>query len=846
MAKKKMTEGQRQLKRLKKPPSRGKKAESGNKNDAAKKTKGGRRKVARKPLSKRWSAFKRSIKRTLRIRWNSLKDWFLGRRGRAHVESSYLGKKFLGLLGVFLFYSLVFIAFIKGRASHFFGFLVLGDPYAFGSALVLMFLSLSLAFSVDKIRDSVFKSRSWYKQLLVFGGTLVISLYAANWALSRGINILPFLLVLSTFWLVIQSVNFFTMARGFSTRVEKNFVEKYSKLRLLSAAVLPWIILIALVLIAWAYRFYLVIGTLDLLSVVNPAGATTLYAFITTITMPSVYLTLVMSSLFIVLEFFVTRKRSETRSAGIFDNLTFALIVLFLFFYMLFQITLYMALNPRTVSIFQDLGTGGSNAALDVSSYLLFVEFGLSMFFLFRAVRGMTQRFGGKFLFFSRDGLVMALLACVMAQSVSRFVIFTGSETGYRGTDLFQFLLSSDRLIISIILIVFLGVTVLAYYFQPQRSSMFMRIDEEAVEGQDRMQELILKFLRREYIRKGTRFPVSDVEERLVQITKLPVGLVHSLLHRIADSYVDVQLEVVKKSDGTQEKYVDFIPVTERYDTEKGSEERAKKFLREKLSETLQAKKVQKSRISIGGRSKPSKETRAGSFITAMEATHRRAMQKERARTSSRKKVVEKVESLVKVTLKEDTLALLQEILRNEYFRRVKEPKRYSRVAFNLLSLLPEIEELTRLAPTEIFPLVDQLGTRDVNLVVKPFDKGRDRLIDFRPVTDFELSDALELYRPKKFQRFRFYLLRRALEAMKFSRERFTLKGGDQDEEEGEATIATRTLLSCLAKSFPERKRIRERKHKAPSTLWEAVEKIRKGKEADALKREQRKKEGTP
>lgn len=824
-------------KRAKKPKKEKQKRAKKVKKQKVKKKKAKKKKKTKKdpdklPLAKRWAEFKAEFGRKVKIKLHQVKESLLGRRDKGYTETSYVGKRFLGIIGLFLFYSLIFISFIRSGDNVVFNALVLFHPYVFGVALVETFLSLSIVLSADKIRDFVFKSgkkfyqKSALKQLLVFGGIFAGFFLLTDHLIASGFNFVPVLVILGTLWLVFQSINFYYVSRKFGTKVEKGFVKKYSKIRLFWAVIIPWIIIGILVFVSWIYRFTLVRITLDLLAYANPTGAAGLYGLITNTIMPAIYFTLVLVSVFIVAEFVLTRKRSETKSAGIYDNLTFSLIVLFLFAYLMFQMTLYMSLNPQTVNLFRDMaGSGGSGA--NFSTTLLFVEFAFSMFFLYRGVRNAARSFGYKMLFFKKDGLITGFLGCILAQSISRYLILAGPASEYGGqTSLFETWLSSGRLFISVLLIAYLGATIIFYYLRPQSSSMFMRIDREAVEEQDRVTELVLKFLRREFIRKGTKFPLEGVVDRLVDITNLPVGVVHSVVHRIADSYVDILLIIEETPDGEEEKWIDFIPITEKYDGDKQSEVKAKSYLQKAFASTVQDQKSEKKRIYIARkRRKDVKDEAIGSLLSSLESSYRRKRKEEIQRVEKKEELKEKVESLEKVEYQEETISILYEILKNEFITRVKQDSEYARVSFTITDVQKRIEQITRISPVDLYPMLELVALQDENIKIIEYNEGKDRLINFLPVSDVEISDAMQLYRPVKFQQVKVELWTRFAEAVRYDRDGCMelVTPGRSDASQSTRGIFFKILLDQFRERYPKRERVRQQRFQDHEPLLKTV-----------------------
>ncbi|MCK4781135.1 MAG: hypothetical protein KAT57_13130, partial [Candidatus Lokiarchaeota archaeon] len=264
---------------------------------------------------------------------------------------------------------------------------------------------------------------------------------------------MTYLLTLAMIWLVLLSSRFYIYSRKFSTKIEARFIKKYSVSRYFFAVIIPFFILGVLIVISLFYRSFLVFLSLDFFGPKDPSGAVAVYNLEMTRIMPLIYFSLVMTLVFIIFEYVSTRRRAETKRAGTFDNFTFSLIVFFIFFFQILQISIYMLLQDETISAFQaTIGATGS-----VVSFIFVFEFIISMYFLYRIVKKLGKTLGWRILIFKKDGLILLFLACVFAQTLTRFSL--ASEIPNQIVTDVGVILMWDKYIISVLMIFFLGTT---------------------------------------------------------------------------------------------------------------------------------------------------------------------------------------------------------------------------------------------------------------------------------------------------------------------------------------------------------------------------------------------------
>ncbi|MHA1320152.1 MAG: hypothetical protein ACTSQ1_10120, partial [Promethearchaeota archaeon] len=400
---------------------------------------------------------------------------------------SYFGeKKFFGLYAIFLIYSFLVLIGINFPGTYLI-ILTFGNPFVFGNALVAFFLVLSILYSVDKIRIFIFEKHTAIKQIILYVGIIssffIIFLYVYN----LNTNLISYLLGLSTIWLVLLSIRFYMYSRKFATKIEAKFITKYSSFRRFIAFIAPYFILGVLVVMALFYRSLLVYISLDFFGPFAPSEAVGVYELEMRLIMPLIYFSLILTLLFIIFEFVFTRRRAETKRAGLFDNYTFSLIVLFIFFFQVFQLSLFLILNPVTITALKAT-VGASSSTI---WFIFIIEFAVSILFLYRIIKKLGRSVEWKLLIFKRDGLILLILGCVLSQTLTRYALQKPVPNQII-TPLGQFFMA-DKFIISILMIIFLGSTLLLYYLKPHETSMFIRLQKETVDQEEQSMDIIYK-----------------------------------------------------------------------------------------------------------------------------------------------------------------------------------------------------------------------------------------------------------------------------------------------------------------------------------------------------------------
>jgi len=662
--------------------------------------------------------------------------------GKEPQKSYCFERKFFGLYTIFVLYSL-FILFGINFPGSYLNILTFGNPFVFCNSLVFFFLTLSLLYSVDKIRVFIFEKYTAIKQIVLYFGMITGFYLVLLFLYSINLNFISYLLGLSTVWLVLLSTRFFMYSRKFATKIEARLITKYSAFRGFLAFIAPYVILGVLVVVSLFYRGLLVFISLDFFGPFAPAEAVGVYVLEMRLIMPLIYFSLILTLLFIIFEYVFTRRRAETRRAGLFDNYTFSLIVLFIFFFQVFQLTMFLMLNPATITALKAT-VGDTSSTIWV---IIIIEFAFSMYFLYRIVKKLGRSLEWRLLIFKRDGLILLILGCVFAQTLTRFALQT-QIPNQEITLVGQFFMA-DKYIVSLIMIIFLGSTLLFYYLKPHETSMFIRLQKETVSQEEKSKDIIYQLIRSEYIRRGRAYPLEILDRELIRTTKLPKNKVYSIVENLAKIDMDILLTEKKDDYGTMVKTIDFTSVTEGYDKKGIAHKKAKKYLSERLYTTATKKKS--SHLNLGTNNNNDKAS--DQFLTSLSTDYSK---KQKDETLFEQKQKETMISFTKKEIPTSLKNLIIDILKKEYSYRIENEEKYPDFHFSISEISSEMQSETRITIGEIYPILESINESDLELIlIENPEEPEDKKVSFFPVADDDLSYTLANFRPEEYKKVR-------------------------------------------------------------------------------------------
>ncbi|MFW9928965.1 MAG: hypothetical protein ACFFD1_06215 [Candidatus Thorarchaeota archaeon] len=681
--------------------------------------------------------------------------------GREPPKSFAFKKKFLGIYFLFLFYSFVLLIGINFPSNIFIYVVTFGNPFVFGNAIIALFLCLSILYSNNKLRLFIFQAHSVIKQAILYIG-LIFLFYFVFLILSNA-NLMSYLLGLATFWLILLSIRFFMYSRKFATKIEARVIEKYSLIRRTGAFITPYFILAVLVFLALIYRGFLVFISLDLFALSDPVSAVSVYNIEMRLIMPLIYFSLILTLLFIIFEFVFTRKKAETRRAALYDNFTFGLIILFIFFFQILQVTIFLFLSPETVNAIKaTLGTSGSPAG-----YVFVIEFLISMFFLYRIIKKFGKSIGWQLLFFKRDGLVTLILGCVFAQTLSRFSL--QNLIPNQSITLIGNFFMADKYVVSILMIIFLGLTLLIYYLKPHETSMFIRLQKETVDKEAETMDIIYKLLKSEYIRRADAYPIEILERELIKATKLPKSEIYSIVQTLSDTNMDLLLTEKKSEYGKTQKIIDFVSVTEKFDSKTVAEKKAKSFLSQRLYKTISSKKPKQLNLVKNAKSEKASDQFLSSLAIDITKKHQDEVKN---KIKQKKAEISFITKDVPESLKDTIVS----ILKKEYIYRIENEEKYPEFNFPISEIASEVQLETRINPGELYPILTSLDQTDIELrLLENSEEPEDKIISFLPLVDDDLNYVLSSFRPDYYSQIKVEIINLFIKYLKRKRVKATL-----------------------------------------------------------------------
>ncbi|TFF94259.1 MAG: hypothetical protein EU543_01720 [Promethearchaeota archaeon] len=666
-------------------------------------------------------------------------------KGEEPPKSYAFQKKFIGLYIFFAIVSFLLLWGVNNPKNIIIIYLTFGNPFAFGNAAIAMYLVLSFILSIDKIRYYIFEEFSIIKQILIFG-VIFAGLFMVSILVSTNINFISYLLGLSFIWILLLSSRFYIYSRKFSTKIEAQFIQKYSISRYLIILIVPVILLVILVIISIFYRTFLVFLSLDFFGPSSPSEAVRVYNIEMKIVMPLIYFSLVMTFVFIILEFVSTRRKLESRRSGAFDNFTFSLIVFFIFFFQLFQMSMFLILRPETIDALKaTIGATGTTV-----TYIFFLEFFISMVFLYRVILKIGKSYGWRILFFKRDGLILFFLSCVLAQTLTRFALsneITNQEITVLGN-----IFLADKYLISILMIVFLGATLLIYYIKPHQTSMFLRLQKETVSEEEKAMDMIYNLIRREYIRRGEAFPLEILERELIKSTKLSKAIIYSLITRLVEKDVDIVLRETKDDYNRKIKWIDFVSVTEKFERHGTADKKARKYLSERLIEFTSVKNKDMSKL--GSNLKTGKAS--DQFIDSLMSSYDNRQEQ----SKSDKQIKELKEfSFKPEDLTEETKSILLQIIKEEYKYRIEQIEHYKDIFIPISEIANLIQYSTKITSGNLYPILEFFDKNDVEIkLVENPENSEDKKIRIIPFSDDQMNFLLAQFRPEEYKEIRKYI----------------------------------------------------------------------------------------
>jgi hypothetical protein len=418
------------------------------------------------------------------------------------------------------------------------------------------------------------------------------------------------------------------------------------------------------------------------------------------------------------------------------------------------------------------------------------------MYFLYRIVKKTGKTLGWRIFIFKKDGLILLCLACVLAQTLSRFAL--ANQVQNQVISDVGVVLMADKYIISVLMIFFLGSTILVYYLKPHETSMFMRLQKETVSEEEKSMERVYKIIRSEYIRRGEAYPIEIIERELIKATQLSKGNVYSLLEQLAKKDMDILITEEKQDFGKPIKMINFVSVTERFEKKGVAKQKARKYLSERLFETALEKDRKTSRLKTDATT----DKATSSFISSLSSDYDKKQKDKVLRTE---KLREKEVLFSSEQLSDDLKNQILQIIRKEYIYRMENPEKIPDFYIPISEISNDIELATKITPGELYPILEDLNKNDIEISLeKNPDEPEDRKIKLLPFSDDNMNYSLANFRPEEYSSFRITVTKTFLKNLKGKKEKkilFQLKKHIPGKNESQKSWIE--LLDKLHKYYP-------------------------------------------
>jgi len=327
----------------------------------------------------------------------------------------------------------------------------------------------------------------------------------------------------------------------------------------------------------------------------------------------------------------------------------------------------------------------------------------------------------------------------------------------------------ADKYVVSIIMIIFLGLTLLIYYLKPHETSMFIRLQKETINREEESLDIIYKLIKSEYIRRADAYPIEILERELIKATKLPKNEVYSLIQKLTDANMDVYLTEKTDDYGIKQKIIDFVSVTEKFDSKGVAQKKAKKFLSQRLYKTM----AKKSQTHLALNNNLKSEKASDKFLNSL-ATDFTKKQKDDQKIKLKQNETEI--SFIRKDIPESLKESILSILKKEYTYRIENEEKYPNFLFTISEIAPEIQLETRINPGELYPILENLNQTDIELkLLDNPEEPEDKIISFFPIADDDLTYVISSFRPEEYNKIKIEVIKNFIKYLGRKRVKATL-----------------------------------------------------------------------
>ncbi|MFX1328727.1 MAG: hypothetical protein ACFE91_11420, partial [Promethearchaeota archaeon] len=288
------------------------------------------------------------------------------------------------------------------------------------------------------------------------------------------------------------------------------------------------------------------------------------------------------------------------------------------------------------------------------------------------------------------------------------------------------------------------------------------------------------------------------IERELIKATHLSKGNVHSLLEQLTKIDMNIVLTWEKQDIGKPVRMIDFVSVTERFERKGIAEQKARRYLSERLYKTAIERKSKTSRLGkIKEESKPTDY-----LISSLSVGYEK---KERDKEIYQQKLEETQISFTNDKIQKELISQIIPIIKKEYRFRIENPEKIPFFYIPISEISSKIEQDTKINPGELSLLLENFNKLDLefNLIDNP-EEPTDKIIQFLPFADDNMIYSLAAFRPEEYSEFRIIVAKNFLKALKTKKEKrliFQLKKEIPDQTEKQKSWLD--LLNSLYKYYP-------------------------------------------
>jgi hypothetical protein len=335
---------------------------------------------------------------------------------------------------------------------------------------------------------------------------------------------------------------------------------------------------------------------------------------------------------------------------------------------------------------------------------------------------------------------------------------------------------------------------------------MFIRLQKETVTDEEKDMDIVYKLIRSEYIRRGEAYPIEILERELIRATKQPKQKVYSIINKLAYKDMDINLYDEMDDSGTKQKYVDFVSILEKFDRKGVAQKKAKKYLSERLADTMAKTRGKTLKISNDTGSQKASDL----FINSLTTTYsKKEADEKKFQERQKDSTLEFTERVIPGNLKDSIL----KILKKEYTYRIENDDKYPDFHFPVSEIASQIQIETRITPGELYPILESLSNTDIQfeLINNP-EEPEDKLIHFFPIADDDLNYTISNFRPEEYKLIKIKVTKQFFKFFKRKRVKATFnKLKTPIHKDSEEQKQWKSLLNLLGSKFDEYSAILEK-----------------------------------